>query len=101
MPMFFDHRLPRPGDEALFRLLETLGEKAIELALQPDAGIWEFRGRKQVHTHSAAMCWAGIQRLGAIAGRLRFADRAAYWTAAAAKVRTALLEQPSNPKLQS
>ena len=47
MPMFFDQRLPRPGDEALFRLLETLGEKAVELALEPDAGIWEFRGRRQ------------------------------------------------------
>ena len=25
MPMFFDRRLPRPGDAALFRLLEPLG----------------------------------------------------------------------------
>ena len=25
MPMFFDRRLPRPGDDGLFRLLETLG----------------------------------------------------------------------------
>ena len=70
MPMFFDRRLPRPGDEALFQLLETLGEKAAELALEPDAGIWEYRGRQRIHTHSAAMCWAGCQRLAAIATRL-------------------------------
>jgi GH15 family glucan-1,4-alpha-glucosidase len=100
MPMFFDHRLPRPGDEALFRLLETLGEKAIEVALKPDSGIWEFRGRRHVHTHSAAMCWAGLNRLAAIAARLNFPDRAAHWNAAADRLQSTLLEQAWNPKLK-
>src|SRR5215469_15555704 len=45
LPMFFDLRLPRLGDEGLFRLLETLGAKAGELALEADNGIWEYRGR--------------------------------------------------------
>ena len=62
-----------------FRLLEPLGEQAAKLALEPDAGIWEYRGRKRVHTHSAAMCWAGCQRLEAIAAHLGLSDRAAYW----------------------
>jgi GH15 family glucan-1,4-alpha-glucosidase len=101
MPMFFDRRLPRPGDEALFRLLETLGERAIDMALKPDSGIWEFRGRTQVHTHSAAMCWAGINRLGAIAARLGLADRAAYWNAAADKLQSTILEQGWNPKIKA
>jgi GH15 family glucan-1,4-alpha-glucosidase len=101
MPMFFDQRLPRPGDEALFRLLESLGEKSLELALRPDSGIWEFRGRRQVHTHSVAMSWAGINRLGAIAARLNFTDRAAYWNAAADKLQATLLEQAWNPKLKA
>ncbi|MGA2127512.1 MAG: glycoside hydrolase family 15 protein, partial [Xanthobacteraceae bacterium] len=74
MPMFFDRRLPRPGDEPLFRLLESLGHKAARLALEPDAGIWEYRGRQRVHTHSTAMCWAGCHRLAAIAKRLGFED---------------------------
>jgi GH15 family glucan-1,4-alpha-glucosidase len=98
MPMFFDHRLPRPGDEALFRVLEPLGEQAVALALKPDSGIWEFRGRREVHTHSAAMCWAGINRLAAIAQRLSLPDRAAYWNAEADKLHAALLEQTWNPK---
>ncbi len=101
MPMFFDQRLPRPGDEALFRLLETLGDKAAELALKPDSGIWEFRGRRRVHTHSAAMCWAGISRLAAIASRLGFADRAAHWNAVADRLQATLLEQAWNPKLKA
>ncbi len=69
-PMFFDRRLPNPGDAALFRVIEPLGEQAARLALEPDAGIWEYRGRKRVHTYSAAMCWAGCQRLEAIAAHL-------------------------------
>jgi GH15 family glucan-1,4-alpha-glucosidase len=81
--MFFDRRLPRPGDEGLFRLVEKLARSCARLALEPDAGIWEFRGRKRLHTHSAAMCWAGVSRTAAIAARLGFGDRAAHWTAQA------------------
>jgi GH15 family glucan-1,4-alpha-glucosidase len=98
MPMFFDRRLPRPGDESLFRLLETLGEKAERFALAPDAGIWEYRGRQRVHTHSAAMCWAGVNRLGAIATRLGFTDRAEHWNTAADKIQATILESAWNPK---
>jgi GH15 family glucan-1,4-alpha-glucosidase len=98
MPMFFDHRLPRPGDEALFRVLEPLGEQAASLALKPDSGIWEFRGRRSVHTHSAAMCWAGINRLAAIAARLELHDRAEYWNAEADKLQAALIDNAWNDK---
>jgi len=100
-PMFFDQRLPRPGDEGLFRLLETLGERALDLAMKPDAGIWEFRGRRSVHTHSAAMCWAGVSRLAAIAQRFGFAERAAHWNAAADGLQHTLLQQAWNPDLKA
>ena len=43
--MFVDERLPKMGDESLFRRLEPLGEQARKLAFEPDAGIWEYRGR--------------------------------------------------------
>jgi GH15 family glucan-1,4-alpha-glucosidase len=98
MPLFFDRRLPRPGDVGLFRLLETLGERAARKALEPDAGIWEYRGRQRVHTHSAAMCWAGCQRLSAIAMRLGLEDRAKYWNAIAEPIHAALLERAWNEK---
>jgi GH15 family glucan-1,4-alpha-glucosidase len=97
-PMFFDRRLPRPGDEALFQLLESLGHKAAKAALRPDAGIWEYRGRARVHTHSVAMCWAGCHRLAAIATRLGHADRADYWNRTAEPIREALLERAWNEK---
>jgi GH15 family glucan-1,4-alpha-glucosidase len=98
MPMFFDRRLPRPGDAGLFHLLETLGVRAAEKALQPDAGIWEYRGRSRVHTHSAAMCWAGCQRLAAIAARIGLDDRAKYWNGIADPIHRALLEGAWNEK---
>ena len=98
MPMFFDRRLPRPGDEALFRRLEVLAGKAAELALEPDAGIWEYRGRKRIHTHSAAMCWAGVSRAGAIAARLGFAERAEHWNGLADMIGTVILERTWNAR---
>jgi GH15 family glucan-1,4-alpha-glucosidase len=101
MPMFFDRRLPRPGDHGLFRLLESLGTKAAQLALEPDAGIWEYRGRRRIHTHSAAMCWAGCHRLAAIAARLDLPDRAAYWNAAADPIGKAIVERAWNEKRQA
>jgi GH15 family glucan-1,4-alpha-glucosidase len=96
-PIFFDRRLPKVGDENLFRRLEPLGEKAFQLAFVPDAGIWEYRGRKRIHTHSVAMCWAGCQRLEAIAAHLGLEDRAAYWGDRAAKIQAEMLEKAWNP----
>ncbi|MBI3701604.1 MAG: glycoside hydrolase family 15 protein [Afipia sp.] len=100
-PLFYDRRLPRPGGEKLFKLLERLGNKAAHYALKPDAGIWEYRGRQRVHTHSAAMCWAGINRLASIAGHLGLIDRAAYWNSVADPIQHELLEQAWNPKREA
>jgi GH15 family glucan-1,4-alpha-glucosidase len=101
MPMFIDQRLPTPGDATLFHFLEPIGEMAARYAFEPDAGIWEYRGRQRVHTHSAAMCWAGCNRLAAIAERLGFADRAAYWDAKAEAIRGPLLERAWSEKRQA
>jgi len=84
--IFFDQRLTRRGDEALFHRLELLGEQAIRCHDQPDAGLWELRGSARVHTFSAVMCWAACDRLALIAGRLRLAERASYWLAQARRI---------------
>jgi GH15 family glucan-1,4-alpha-glucosidase len=41
--VFYDRRLAREGDEALFRRLEPLGEQAVKNFDRPDAGLWELR----------------------------------------------------------
>ncbi|RZA10091.1 MAG: glycoside hydrolase family 15 protein, partial [Lysobacteraceae bacterium] len=89
--LFFDQRLVDPGDADAFARLERLGERAYALHEVPDAGLWEFRGRAEVHTYTAAMCWAACDRLCRIATRLGLRERAAYWRERAATVRATTL----------
>ena len=81
---FFDERLERPGDRSLYHRLCALGEQAARLYDQPDAGIWEYRGRARVHTYSAMMCWAACDRLRRIADRLGLDAEARRWKEQAA-----------------
>jgi GH15 family glucan-1,4-alpha-glucosidase len=96
--MFVDERLPKMGDEALFRLLEALGERALERAFEPDAGLWEYRTRAHAHTYSATLCWAACDRLAGIARRLNIVDRAKYWRTNANIVRERILSEAWDEK---
>jgi GH15 family glucan-1,4-alpha-glucosidase len=91
--LFFDQRLPRPGDKVLFNRLERLGEHAKQAAFEPDASLWEYRGRARIHTFSSAMCWAACDRLGKIAAHLGETERARYWKHAAKEIRTVILQR--------
>ena len=77
--LFFDQRLENRGDERTFARLESMGRMALRMAEEPDAGLWEFRGRTSVHAYSAAMCWAACDRLAHIATELGLGERARYW----------------------
>lgn len=94
--MFFDERLPTKGSSALFYSLEPLGMHALSVALTPDAGIWEYRGRTRVHTHSAAMCWVACDRLARIAARLGLPERAEQWRTSADGLRETILKRAWN-----
>jgi len=76
---FFDRRLHALGNEGLFRQLEALGERALAVHAQPDAGLWELRGAAHVHTFSSVMCWVACDRLAKIAARLGLGERARHW----------------------
>ncbi|HEY1771591.1 MAG TPA: glycoside hydrolase family 15 protein [Gammaproteobacteria bacterium] len=88
---FFDARLDSPGDVALFRQLEALGEIALDLHDKPDAGLWELRNSNRVHTFSSVMCWTACDRLARIAWHLGLEGRADYWAAAAQRTRETIL----------
>jgi GH15 family glucan-1,4-alpha-glucosidase len=90
--VFFDRRL-RAGDERLFHRLEPLGECAARLFDQPDAGLWELRGKTRVHTSSSVMCWAGCDRLARIATHLGLAERALHWRRHADRMHGEILER--------
>ena len=96
--LFFDQRLAAPGDAAAFARLEPLGERAFALHDVPDAGLWEFRGRAEVHTYTAAMCWAACDRLAKIAERLRLDERAAYWRGRADAIHAKVAERAWRPE---
>ncbi|HRN88657.1 glycoside hydrolase family 15 protein [Hyphomicrobium sp.] len=97
--MFIDQRLPRMGDEALYRRLEILGHHALRVFLEPDAGIWEYRGRSRIHTHSATMCWVALDRLARIAALLGLQGDADQWRTQADRVRREILTRGWSEKL--
>lgn len=99
--IFFDRRLTRRGDEALFRRLEPLGERAAISFDQPDAGIWELRGSARVHTFSSVMCWAACDRLARIAAHLGLGGRADYWRERAAYTHQVIVDRTWNSRLGS
>ncbi|QWV96456.1 glycoside hydrolase family 15 protein [Geomonas nitrogeniifigens] len=99
--VFFDHRLMQRGDVPLFQRLEPLGEMAIQVHDQPDAGLWELRGSRRVHTFSSIMCWAACDRLAKIAERLGLRERAAYWEAQAQRIHETVCRRGWNEEKKS
>jgi len=98
---FFDSRLERPAGRQMFADLERLGQQAIRVYQQVDAGIWELRGSQRIHTFSSLMCWAACDRLAAIATRLNLKQRALYWCKEAATIRKVIMLHAWNSKLGS
>ena len=84
---FFDRRLLRMATVEDFESLERVGERAFAVYDQPDAGLWELRTKSNVHTYSAAMCWAACDRLAKAAGALGLDDRGAFWAKRATAMR--------------
>ena len=96
--MFWDERLPRHGDMELYRQLCVVGNEAHKAALTPDAGLWEYREREEVHTFSAAMCWAAQHRLGMIARRVGADAESREWLARAGVLRQEVLQRATMPE---
>lgn len=97
---YFDRRLERFCDEAMFHRLENIGEQAVRRWSQPDAGLWELRRRQEVHTYSSVLCWAACDRLALIARHLGQEARHDYWQAHAARIRDGILAQAWNAQLK-
>jgi len=98
---FFDERLMNLGDGVQYAQLECIGERALAVHDRADAGPWEFRGFERVHTFSAAMCWAGVDRLARIGRRLGLDARADRWRGEANRLRAHILDRAYNPAVES
>lgn len=91
--MFWDSRITTIGGIDLYRRLQPLGKTALENALIPDAGLWEYRGKSSVFTHSAMMCWAAAHRLEMIARKVGASQDANRWHKAATDLREEILKR--------
>lgn len=89
--LFCDRRLLKIGGQDEFQRLERAGEMAWKQHDTPDAGLWELRGRKAVHTYSVVMCWVACDRLALIAGWLGLTDRQQHWRQRADGIRRLVL----------
>ncbi len=98
---FFDERLIHKAGMTEFEQLELLGDAAFEKFDQPDAGLWEYRGRQRVHTFSSLMCWAACDRLARIAAHLELADRAESWAEKAQHIRAVIFEKAWDEEQQA
>ena len=97
---FVDERLPNPSRDGMLGLLESLASQAERTAFEADAGIWEYRGRKRIHTHSALLCWVACDRVGRIAKRLGRSAEATVWMDKAARLRERILAEAWSEKKQ-
>ncbi|MEO0816060.1 MAG: glycoside hydrolase family 15 protein [Pseudomonadota bacterium] len=98
---FFDERLFAKAGKLEFEHFEQVGERAYQVYLTPDAGIWEFRGIAHIHTSSAIMCWAACDRLARIAEHLDLKDRADLWHSRAGEMRDIILEKAWSEERQA
>jgi GH15 family glucan-1,4-alpha-glucosidase len=98
---FFDRRIEHGADEQILVELEKLGHRAIAHYRDPDAGLWELRGSRRVHTFSSLMCWAACDRLGRIAAQLRLPERQAFWSGHARRIHEAICANAWNESMQS
>ncbi len=94
-----DPRLVHEDPRAWMPLVERLVTEAMELADQPDMGIWEFRTFLRHYTFSRAMCWVAISRGAALARMLGRPDLAEKWQARAARERRIVLRRGYNEEL--
>ncbi|MDQ3106112.1 MAG: glycoside hydrolase family 15 protein, partial [Actinomycetota bacterium] len=80
-------------DEAVKDLLITLADRAASGWADPDAGMWEARGRRRHYVSSKVMCWVALDRAIALADRLGAAADPGHWAVAREEIRAAVLEQ--------
>ncbi len=95
-PLFLDARFEDQVNPAALDLVTRLARKAVSVAGQPDAGIWEYRSEWRPQTFSSLMCWAAAERMARIARRHR-ADLRLEFETAAARIKDEILRNASHP----
>lgn len=95
-PMFLDARFREQVTPPVLDLVTRLTRRAVEVAGQPDAGIWEYRIEWRPQTFSSLMCWAAADRMSKIAAVHRPGDTEEF-ARAAMKIRNDILGNAVDP----
>jgi len=95
-PLFLDARFREQVTAPVLDLVTRLSRRAIAVAGQPDAGIWEIRAEWRPQTFSSLMCWAAADRMSHIARLHRPLDVAEF-SAAATKIRDEVMLKAVDP----
>jgi GH15 family glucan-1,4-alpha-glucosidase len=96
---FHDQRFLREATVSDFEALEKVGERAVAVHDQPDAGLWEFRTIARVHTYSSLLCWAACDRLAKTAEALGLSERRRYWRERARTIHARIEAEAFNREL--
>jgi GH15 family glucan-1,4-alpha-glucosidase len=89
-PVFVDERFADERSPATLDLLQRLARRALAVAGEPDAGIWEYRKAWSPQTFSALMSWAGADRAAMVLDR-QSRGAGAELAAAASRLRDEIL----------
>jgi GH15 family glucan-1,4-alpha-glucosidase len=84
------HRRGHSPDDDYWRFLHELVESAIERWREPDAGIWEWRGKPKHFVHSKVLCWTAVDRGLALAEECARKAPHARWRRARDEIREAI-----------
>lgn len=95
-PLFLDARFREQVTPPVLDLVMRLTRKAVSVAGQPDAGIWEYRSEWRPQTFSSLMCWAAADRMHRIAMHHSPAD-AAEFAENAQQIRGEILTRAVHP----
>ncbi|MBO0902230.1 glycoside hydrolase family 15 protein [Jiella sonneratiae] len=84
------------------QLEHALVRHIVDVWRQPDAGLWESRGKPRHYTYSKVMAWVGIDRfLGGKGGREIDAPARRRLEATREEIRAVILEEAYNPGLRA
>ncbi|MGI8752924.1 MAG: glycoside hydrolase family 15 protein [Acidimicrobiales bacterium] len=83
------------------RFLTDVAERAVVAWQDPDAGIWEMRGKSRHHLYSKLMCWVAVDRAIQLADWLQATHRVPDWEASRSRIRHAIEQRGWNEQIGS
>jgi pentatricopeptide repeat protein len=88
-------------NEELWTKLRIFVDQAGKEWRTPDHGIWEVRTSGRPFTYSAALCQVALDRAARMAERFGLPGDSAAWRAGSEQIRSAILEEAWDDRLQS